>query len=63
MDKSNTCLYLFREDIEKRVEAIKDQILVTESTYDKEKLEERLAKLTGGIGVIKVGGGSEVEIG
>ena len=35
----------------------------TESAYDKEKLEERLAKLQGGIGVIKVGGGSEVEVG
>jgi chaperonin GroEL len=33
---------------------------VTTSTYDREKLEERLAKLQGGIGVIKVGGGSEV---
>lgn len=36
---------------------------ITESTYDKEKLEERLAKLKGGVGVIKVGGGSEVEVG
>lgn len=36
---------------------------ITESNYDKEKLEERLAKLKGGIGVIKVGGGSEVEVG
>lgn len=36
---------------------------MTESSYDKEKLEERLAKLKGGVGVIKVGGGSEVEVG
>lgn len=36
---------------------------VTESNYDREKLEERLAKLKGGIGLIKVGGGSEVEVG
>lgn len=36
---------------------------ITESNYDKEKLEERLAKLKGGIGLIKVGGGSEVEVG
>lgn len=36
---------------------------VTTSEYDKEKLTERLAKLMGGIGVIKVGGGSEVEVG
>lgn len=35
---------------------------VTTSEYDKEKLTERLAKLQGGIGVIKVGGGSEVEV-
>ncbi len=36
---------------------------VTTSEYDKEKLQERLAKLTGGVGVIKVGGASEVEVG
>lgn len=36
---------------------------LTESSYDKEKLEERLAKLKGGVGVIKVGGASEVEVG
>ena len=36
---------------------------MTESSYDKEKLEERLAKLKGGVGVIKVGGASEVEVG
>lgn len=52
-----------KEDIEKRIEAIQDQIKNTESTYDREKLEERLAKLRGGVGVIKVGGGSEVEVG
>jgi len=33
------------------------------STYDKEKLEERLSKLVGGVGIFKVGGGSEVEVG
>lgn len=61
-EPSNTSSY-FREDIDKRVQAIKEQAKVTESSYDKEKLEERLAKLSGGIGVIKVGGGSEVEVG
>lgn len=55
--------YLFREQIEKRIDQIQGQIEVTESNYDKEKLQERLAKLKGGVGVIKVGGGSEVEVG
>lgn len=41
---------------------IKDQIKITTSEYDKEKLQERLAKLVGGVGVIKVGGASEVEV-
>ena len=36
--------------------------MLTTSTYDKEKLEERLSKLVGGVGIIKVGGGSEVEV-
>lgn len=54
---------LFRAEIESRAEIIKEQIKITESSYDKEKLEERLTKLQGGIGVIKVGGGSEVEVG
>lgn len=49
---------LHRAEIESRAEIIKEQIKITESSYDKEKLEERLAKLQGGIGVIKVGGGS-----
>jgi len=52
-----------KEEIQKRVDVIKGQMENTESAYDKEKLEERLAKLQGGIGVIKVGGGSEVEVG
>lgn len=46
-----------------RTAQITEQIKNTTSTYDKEKLEERLAKLTGGVGVIKVGGGSDVEVG
>jgi chaperonin GroEL len=43
-----------------RVNQIKEQIENSTSTYDKEKLEERLSKLVGGVGIIKVGGGSEV---
>lgn len=48
--------------IDERVETIQNQMRVSESSYDKEKFEERLAKLQGGIGVIKVGGASEVEV-
>lgn len=49
--------------LKERITQITEQIKATTSTYDKEKLEERLAKLTGGVGVIKVGGGSDVEVG
>ena len=48
--------------IKERIEQIREQIAKTKSDYDKEKLEERLAKLVGGVGVIKVGGASEVEV-
>ena len=48
--------------LNERVDQIKQQIVLTKSEYDKEKLEERLAKLVGGVAVIKVGGGSEVEV-
>ena len=51
-----------KKDIEKRVDMIKSQIDGTSSDYDKEKLQERLAKLTGGVAVIRVGAGSEVEL-
>ena len=51
------------EDIRERTEAIKDLIASTKSEYEKEKLSERLAKLSGGIAVIKAGGASEVEVG
>ena len=50
------------EDIKARVEQIKAQIEVTTSDYDKEKLQERLAKLSGGVAIIKVGGATEVEV-
>jgi chaperonin GroEL len=49
-------------DIKARVEQIRAQIETTTSDYDKEKLRERLAKLAGGVAVIKVGGASEVEV-
>ncbi|WP_417460173.1 chaperonin GroEL [Kordiimonas sp.] len=50
------------DDIKARCEQIKAQIEVTTSDYDKEKLQERLAKLSGGVAVIKVGGATEVEV-
>jgi chaperonin GroEL len=48
--------------IKARVESIKNQVEATKSEYDKEKLVERMAKLAGGIGVIKVGAATEVEL-
>ncbi len=51
-----------KDDIEGRVNQIKAQIEETSSDYDKEKLQERLAKLAGGVAVIKVGGSTEVEV-
>ncbi len=50
------------DDIQGRVGQIKAQIEETSSDYDKEKLQERLAKLAGGVAVIKVGGSTEVEV-
>ncbi|MFH1157810.1 MAG: chaperonin GroEL [Pseudomonadota bacterium] len=51
-----------KKDIESRIAQIKAQIEDTTSDYDKEKLQERLAKLAGGIAVIRVGGATEVEV-
>jgi chaperonin GroEL len=51
-----------RKEIEARVGQIKAQIEETTSDYDREKLQERLAKLAGGVAVIKVGGASEIEV-
>jgi chaperonin GroEL len=51
-----------KTDIEARIKQIKSQIEETTSDYDKEKLQERLAKLAGGVAVIKVGGATEVEV-
>ena len=51
-----------KQDIEARIAQIKAQIEETTSDYDKEKLQERLAKLAGGVAVIRVGGSTEVEV-
>ena len=51
-----------KADIDARVTQIKAQIEETTSDYDKEKLQERLAKLAGGVAVIRVGGATEVEV-
>ena len=51
-----------KQDIEGRIGQIKAQIEETTSDYDKEKLQERLAKLAGGVAVIRVGGATEVEV-
>ncbi len=51
-----------KADIAGRISQIKAQIEETTSDYDKEKLQERLAKLAGGVAVIKVGGSTEIEV-
>ena len=51
-----------QKDIKDRIESIKKQIEVTTSDYDKEKLNERLAKLSGGVAVIRVGAATETEM-
>jgi chaperonin GroEL len=51
-----------KKDIEARISQIKSQIADTTSDYDREKLQERLAKLAGGVAVIRVGGATEVEV-
>lgn len=50
-----------KEDIEARIKQIKNELETSESEFDKEKLQERLAKLAGGVAVIKVGAATEVE--
>jgi len=65
IDKDNTTIVDgagSADDIKARVEQIRSQIEVTTSDYDREKLQERLAKLAGGVAVIKVGGATEVEV-
>jgi chaperonin GroEL len=51
-----------KKDIEARVAQIKAQIEETTSDYDREKLQERLAKLAGGVAIVRVGGATEVEV-
>jgi chaperonin GroEL len=51
-----------KKDIEARIQQIKAQIEETTSDYDREKLQERLAKLAGGVAVIRVGGATEIEV-
>ncbi|NVO15831.1 MAG: chaperonin GroEL [Rhodoplanes sp.] len=51
-----------KEEIEARISQIKAQIEETTSDYDREKLQERLAKLAGGVAVIRVGGATEIEV-
>lgn len=51
-----------KKDIEARVKQIKAQMESTDSDYDKEKLQERLAKLAGGVAVLRIGGATEVEV-
>ena len=65
VQKENTIIvdgYGDKKAIKDRVAAIRAQIEVTTSDYDKEKLQERLAKLAGGVAVIKVGAATEVEM-
>ena len=65
IDKENTTIVDGagdKKDIEGRVSQIKAQIEETTSEYDREKLQERLAKLAGGVAVIRVGGATEVEV-
>ncbi len=65
IDKENTTIIEGageKSDIQGRISQIRNQIEQTTSDYDKEKLQERLAKLTGGIAVINVGGATEAEV-
>ena len=65
IDKDNTLIVDgagSRKDIEARIEQIRNQVKETKSDYDREKLQERLAKLAGGVAVIYVGAATEVEM-
>jgi chaperonin GroEL len=65
IDKDNTTIIGGtgkKKDIESRVAQLKAQIEETPSDYDREKLQERLAKLAGGVAIIKVGGATEIEV-
>ena len=65
IDKQNTTIVgdaARRSDIDARIAQIKAQLEEADSDYDREKLQERLARLTGGIAVIRVGGATEIEV-
>ncbi|MFM7077458.1 MAG: TCP-1/cpn60 chaperonin family protein, partial [Planctomycetaceae bacterium] len=65
VDKSETTIVQGagkQADVQARVQQIRQQIEGTESEYDREKLQERLAKLTGGVAIISVGAGTEAEM-
>jgi chaperonin GroEL len=65
IDKDNTTIVEGagkKDDIKKRISEIKSQVEKTTSDYDREKLQERLAKLSGGVAVLKVGAATEVEM-
>ena len=65
IDKDNTTIVEGagkKEDIKKRINEIKAQIEKTTSDYDREKLQERLAKLSGGVAVLKIGAATEIEM-
>ena len=65
IDKDNTTIIEGagkKKDISTRIDQIRMQIEKTTSDYDREKLQERLAKLTGGVAVVKVGGSTEIEV-
>ncbi len=65
IDKENTTMVSGSgnsDDISKRVEQLRKQLAETDSEYDKEKLQERIAKLAGGVAVIKVGAATETEL-
>ncbi|MEK6565482.1 MAG: chaperonin GroEL, partial [Bacteroidota bacterium] len=65
IDKDNTTIVEGagkKDEIKKRINEIKQQIDKTTSDYDKEKLQERLAKLSGGVAVLKIGASTEVEM-
>ncbi len=65
VDKSETTIVQGAgkaEDVKARVQQIRSQIEATESEYDREKLQERLAKLTGGVAIVSVGAGTEADM-
>lgn len=65
IDKDNTTLVEgagTKDDIKRRINEIKSQIEKTTSDYDKEKLQERLAKLSGGVAVLRIGASTEIEM-